>query len=264
MKKLLIEKHGATAVLTLNRPEQRNALDLELREELAETVAQVRDDDSVRAVVITGAGQHFCSGGDVKLMLPPVDGSKSVFSARERIRRVHRWFDELVDLEKPVIAAVDGNAFGVGISLALAADFVLCSRRASFCCVYARIGLLPDAGLMYLLPRAVGLSRAKELAFSARVVDSDEALQIGLVHQVCETDVLPAALAMAARFEHAPVNAIGITKTVMNRSFESTRQTVYAQEASGFALCSESAFHQEAVRRFLAKEPALYQWSEKG
>lgn len=263
MSVLQFERRGATAVLTLNRPEQRNALDLELRQAFADVVPQVRDDASVRAVVITGAGGHFCSGGDIKSMAQGLQGPRDIFEGRERIRKIHRWFDELVDLEKPVIAAVDGSVFGAGLSLALAADFVIASPRAKFCAVFSRIGYVPDMALMYLLPRAVGLSRAKELVFSARVVDSDEALALGLVQQIAQGEVLQEAIAFADRFQHAPTDAIGIAKGVMNHAFESERRTVYAQEAAAQAMCRESAFHQEAVRRFLAKEAPVYQWPEQ-
>lgn len=264
MNVLHTERAGATAVLTLHRPSQRNALDPALRDALAEAVAQVRDDPAVRAVVLTGAGGHFCAGGDVKAMAPASDGQDSVFGGRERLKRLHRWFDELVDLEKPVIAAVDGVAFGAGLSLALAADFILASPRARFCSVFARMGFVPDAGGMYLLPRAIGLARAKEMVFSARVVEAQEALTIGLVQHICEGDVLQAALAFAQRFHDAPTAAIGIAKGAMNRAFESERHEMYAQEALAQALCLQSEFHREAVRRFVEKQPPLYAWPEDG
>ena len=262
MDVLLIERHGGTAVLTLNRPEARNALDPALRDAFAAALPQLRDDPEVKAVVITGAGGHFCAGGDVKAMNPANPGQDKVFGGRERLLRLDRWFDELVDLEKPVIAAVDGVAFGAGLSLALAADIVLASPRARFCSVFARLGFVPDAGGMYLLPRAVGLGRAKEMVFSARVVEAQEALAIGLVQRICEGDVLQAALEHAARFQHAPTAALGIAKTVMNHAFESERREVYAQEALAQALCLQSEFHKEAARRFVEKQPPLYQWPE--
>ncbi|GAB3661978.1 enoyl-CoA hydratase/isomerase family protein [Ramlibacter alkalitolerans] len=263
MSVIQIERHGATAVLTLNRPQARNALDPALREALGEAVAEVRDDPAVRAVVLTGAGGHFCAGGDVKAISEGGQGQRDIYEGRERIRRIHRWLDELVDLEKPVIAAVDGVAFGAGLSVALAADFVIASPRAKFCAVFARLGFVPDMGAMYLLPRAIGLARAKDLVFSARVVEAQEALDIGLVQQVCTGDVLQSALEFAQRFAHAPTEAIGLAKGVMNHAFESERRTVYVQEAMGQAMARESAFHQEAVRRFLAKEAPLYQWPEQ-
>ncbi|RYX93393.1 MAG: enoyl-CoA hydratase/isomerase family protein [Comamonadaceae bacterium] len=262
MDVLNIERHGATAVLLLNRPGQRNALDPELRDAMADAVAEVRDDPGVKAVVITGAGGHFCAGGDVKAMAPAREGQDKVFGGRERLQRLHRWFDGLVDLEKPVIAAVDGVAFGAGLSLALAADFVLATPRARFCSVFARLGFVPDAGAMYLLPRAIGLARAKDMVFSARVVEAPEALSMGLVQRIVEGDVLAEALAFAERFHEAPTSAIGIAKYVMNHAFESERRQAYDQEALAQALCLQSDFHREAVRRFVAKEPAIYTWPE--
>lgn len=261
MTVLKIERAGATAVLTMNRPEQRNALDTALREAFADAVAGIRDDTSVRAVVLTGAGGHFCAGGDVKQM-DRTPGEAGVFASRERLRFLHRWFDELVDLEKPVIAAVDGVAFGAGLSLALAADFVLASPRARFCSVFARLGFVPDLGGMYLLPRAVGLARAKEMVFSARVVEADEAARIGLVQRIVADEPLQEALDFAARFHQAPTEAIGMAKGIMNHAFESERRDMYAQEALAQSLCLRSDYHLEAVRRFRDKEPALYQWPQ--
>lgn len=262
MSVLDITHAGSVAVLTMNRPAARNALDLELREAFADAIPRLRDDAQVRAIVLTGAGGHFCAGGDIRA-LGGGQGGTDVFEGRSRILSMQRWFDELVDIEKPVIAAVDGCAYGAGLSLALAADFVLASPRASFCAVFARIGYVPDLGSMYLLPRAVGLSRAKELAFSARVVHAPEAVALGIAQRVVDTgDVLDAAIALAQRFEHAPAGALGIVKSVMNHAYESDRRTVYMQEAMAQSLCRESAFHQEAARRFLDKQPPLYQWPQ--
>jgi 2-(1,2-epoxy-1,2-dihydrophenyl)acetyl-CoA isomerase len=258
-----ITRVGATAVLTLNRPEQRNALDYTTREELAAAVAQVRDDAAVRAVVLTGSGGHFCAGGDVKVLSEQQGHKRDIFEGRERIRKIHRWLDELVDLEKPLIAAVDGVAFGAGLSLALCADFVLASTRARFCSVFVRLGYVPDMGSMYLLPRAIGLARAKDLVFTGRVVGADEARDLGLVQTIYEQEeLLPSALEFAARFHTAPTEALGLAKNVMNHAFESDRREVYAQEAMAQAMCRESEFHGEAVRRFMAKEAPLYQWPD--
>ncbi|AUR73833.1 enoyl-CoA hydratase/isomerase family protein [Bordetella pertussis] len=263
MSVLEISRVGACAVLTLNRPAARNALDMDLRNALAKALPEIRDDATVRAVVLTGAGGHFCAGGDIRAIAAG-QGNADVFEGRNRILSMQRWFDGLVDLEKPVIAAVDGVAFGADLSLALAADFVLASPRATFCAVFARLGYVPDLGGMYLLPRAVGLARAKALAFSARVVGAPEALEMGIAHQlVDDRPVLDAALELAGRFEQAPAGALGIVKSVMNHAFESDRRTVYMQEALAQALCRESAFHQEAARRFLDKQAPLYQWPQE-
>lgn len=261
MAVLEITRSGATAVLTMNRPAARNALDMELRAAFADAVATVREDAAVRSVVLTGAGGHFCAGGDVRAIASGGQGKRDIFEGRTRIQEIQRWMDELIDLEKPVIAAVDGVAFGAGMSLALAADFVLVSPRASFCSAFTRVGFVPDMGAMYLLPRAVGLSRAKEIVFTGRVIDAQEACALGMAHQLCaDGDVLSAAIRLAAGFEHAPAGAIAIMKSVMNHAFESERRIVFAQESMAQAMCRESDFHQEAVRRFLDKETPLYHW----
>lgn len=197
MTVLQVERVGATAVLTMSRPDQRNALDASMSDAFAAAVAELRDDTSVRAVVLTGAGNNFCAGGDVKGIRRSSSAADPVFAGRDRMRSLQRWFDDLVDLEKPVIAAVDGAAFGAGLSLALAADFIIASASARFCSVFARLGFVPDAGGMYLLPRAIGLARAKDMVFSARVVSAQEALDIGLVQQVWK-------VALCRRRSHLP------------------------------------------------------------
>ncbi|MGB3289681.1 MAG: enoyl-CoA hydratase/isomerase family protein [Burkholderiaceae bacterium] len=257
-----IQSHGPTAVLTLNRPDQRNALNDAMRLDLASAVSTLRNDASVKAVILYGMGGDFCAGGDMKEVLSRESETQSVFDTRERIHNLHRWFDDLVDFEKPVIAAVEGAAYGAGLSLALSADFVLASAEAKFCAAFVRLGLMPDLGAMYLLPRYVGLTRAKELVFSGRVVSANEAARMGLVYAVTKSNVLEEALAFAAQFHEAPTAALGISKTTMNHAFESDRQSIYKQEAMAQALCRASAFHQEALKRFINKQPALYQWQE--
>jgi 2-(1,2-epoxy-1,2-dihydrophenyl)acetyl-CoA isomerase len=256
---VILDFDGATAVVVLNRPNRRNALNQALRDALADAIARVRDDPAVKAVVLSGAGGHFCAGGDIRSGL---DTRGDVFEGRDRMLRSHRWFEQLLDLEKPVIAAVDGNAFGAGLSLALAADFILASSKAQFCSAFVRLGYVPDMGAMYLLPRAIGLPRAKSMVFTGRVMQAAEAFESGLLHEVCEGDVLQQALALARTFHTAPIQAIGLAKSVMNQAFEADRRSVLAQEAMAQAICRESAFHNEAVRRFLAKEPPMYAWSE--
>lgn len=219
MAALELVREGATAVLTMNRPAQLNAMNLDMRAEFAEAIAQVRDDHDVRAVVITGAGGNFCSGADVGLMAGSSSAKENIFDKRERPRRIHRWFDHLTDLEKPVIAAVNGIAYGAGLSVALAADFILASPLARFCSLFARVGYVPYMGAMYLLPRAVGLAQAKDIVFTGRVIGAAEAREMGLVHRV-EDNVLASAMKFAAGFHQAPTGATGLAKSIMNRAFE--------------------------------------------
>ncbi|NYT36009.1 enoyl-CoA hydratase/isomerase family protein [Allopusillimonas soli] len=257
---LNLTREGATAVLTMNRPAQRNALSPDLRAAFLDAFQSIRDDDAVKAVVLTGSGGHFCAGGDIKAMAQAREQGADAFSGRQRLLKMQRWFDMLVDLEKPVITAIEGSAFGAGLSLALAGDYAMAAPSATFCAVFARIGYVPDLLGMYLLPRAVGLARAKEMVFTARVCNAEEALAMGLIQEICEGDVVEAALARAARFHAAPTQAIGLAKTIMNRAYESDREAVYAKEAMAQALCGQSGYHQEAARRFIEKQPPVYNW----
>ncbi|MCW5672181.1 MAG: enoyl-CoA hydratase/isomerase family protein [Hydrogenophaga sp.] len=253
---VLRERHGATLVIRINRPERRNAFDLEVREGIAQAVFEARDDDSVRAVVITGSEGVFCAGGDLKSLS---QAKRPVFKDRDRIRRLHIWFRELVNLEKPVIAAVDGPAFGAGFNLALACDFVLATPRARFCAVFGRIGLVPDLGGFFLLPRIVGLQRAKDLVFSAREVDAEEARDLGIVMRVVPPErLLDEALAQAARYHDASTEALGIAKNILNRSFNLDQDTLAELEASAQALAIHTAYHDEAVANFLQKQPLRF------
>ncbi|GGH66658.1 enoyl-CoA hydratase [Comamonas phosphati] len=258
---VLTSVQDGIGTITLNRPEARNALNQAMRPALAAAVAQMRDDASVHAVILTGAGGAFCSGGDISAML---DASRAGLAFRAGMRELHQWFPELVNLEKPVIAAVDGPAFGAGLSLALAADFVLATRRAKFCAVFGRIGLVPDLGALHLLPRIVGLQKAKELVFSARTVEVEEARQLGMVYEVVEDGaaLTEAAQALARRFGQASTAAIGMAKTIMNQSFESDARTIAEMESYAQTLCRGSSYHQEAVRRFKDKQPLRFDWDK--
>lgn len=245
-------------VLTLNRPDKRNALDLTMREEIADVVLKVRREATVKAMVIAGSGGSFCAGGDLAAL---TSARMDAQAARQRIRDLHVWFPELVNLEKPVISAVDGPAFGAGFMLAIAADFVLASPRARFCAVFVRIGLVPDLGGFWLLPRIVGLQRAKELAMTGRTVDAEEAQRLGIVLEMHPSEVLfERAMAFARRFRHASTAALGAAKSAMNQSYNLDQRTLAELEAYAQGLAIASSEHAEAVGRFLAKQPLAYDW----
>ncbi|MDO9401323.1 MAG: enoyl-CoA hydratase-related protein [Polaromonas sp.] len=258
---VLRERHGATLVIRLNRPERRNAFDLEVRRGIAEAVYEARDDDTVRAVIITGTGDVFCAGGDLKSLS---EAKRPMFKDRDRIRRLHPWFRELVNLEKPVIAAVNGPAFGAGFNLALACDFIIGTPTTRFCAVFGRIGLVPDLGGFFLLPRILGLQRAKDLVFSAREVDAQEALRLGILFRIVEQEsLMHEALALAERYHHASTDALGIAKNILNRSFNLDQDTLAELEASAQALALHTAYHDEAVANFLNKRPLKFKGDAK-
>ena len=251
------EVRDGIALITFDRPQARNALDVPMRRELASLVSEIRDDDNVRAVILTGGGGVFCAGGDIRGLSEERTSAQSY----KRIADLHVWLPSLVNLEKPVIAAVDGPAFGGGMNLALTADFILASDTARFCQVFGRIGLVPDLAGMYLLPRLVGLQRAKELVFSGRTLRPEEAKDMGIVYSVHSSDqLLDAAFALARRFCDASTLAIGLSKNILNQSFNLDQRAMAELEAMAQALCMDSTYHKEAVQRFLDKEPALFDW----
>ncbi len=253
------EENGI-GVITLNRPESRNALSLGMREELGQVVSYLRQELPVYALVLTATGGHFCAGGDLKAL---TDAPTPPAGARKKIEDIHVWFRDLVDLELPVIAAVDGSAYGGGLCLALTADFILCSERARFCTVFGRIGMVPDLGGFFLLPRVVGLQKAKDLVFTSRSVGADEALQIGLACEIHPHEVLlEKAMQFASRFRHASTDAIGLSKRVLNQSSHLDNVAITQLEGLAQAVCLESDYHQTAVARFLDKEPLLFNWDQ--
>ena len=258
---LLLEINGGVATITLNRPERKNTLDIPMREELARTLVSLHQDESVRALVITGAGGAFCAGGDISTM---ASGTTSAEAGRKRALSVHSWLRALLEFDRPVIAAVDGVAFGAGFSLALAADLVLATPRARFCMSFMRLGLVPDGGAHYTLPRVVGMQRAKELLFSARDIDAATALEYGIVLEVVSSQaLLERARAMASSFVNASGVALAMCKATVSRTFESGLATMLELEATSQGVAFTAEAHRAAVKRFMDKQPALFKWPEK-
>lgn len=247
------------------RPATRNALSTDLHEDYRVMLDRVHADRSIRALVVTGSGGSFCAGGDLKSIqerhASADPEARSADAMRRRIQSGHAWLARLHTLEIPVIAAVDGPAVGAGFSIALAADFILASTRAVFCMSFAKVGLVPDLGAFYFLPRAVGMPMAKELALTARRVGAAEGKQLGFVHTVHEPEALPAeALRFARRFVAGPREAMGLTKGLMNKSFETPYATLAELESQAQAVASTTPYHGEAVAAFVRGEPAAYDW----
>jgi 2-(1,2-epoxy-1,2-dihydrophenyl)acetyl-CoA isomerase len=248
---VLVEQSDGIATLTLNRPEVRNALDLEMREALETALRDLEADATVRVLVLTGAGEHFCAGGDVKLMqarrMTAADGQR-------RVEAMNRAVRALAEFRAPTIARVDGFAVGAGCNLALACDLVLASDRARFGEVFARIGLVPDGGGTYFLPRRVGLARAKELCFTADVVDAAEAWRLGLVNRVVPVAELATATgALARRIAGGPPRALAAAKVLLNRGASLDLETCLAWEALAQGLMIESEDHREGLASFFEK-----------
>uniref|UniRef100_UPI000D387542 enoyl-CoA hydratase/isomerase family protein n=1 Tax=unclassified Variovorax TaxID=663243 RepID=UPI000D387542 len=251
--------HGI-ATLTFNRPDKRNAMSDEMRTEFIHALEHVHADKGIRALVLTGAGKGFCAGGDIagmeRRMSAPA--GEVAFNGWHRQQRVHHTQTLLHTLPKPVIAAVNGAASGLGADTALACDFVIASEWASFAWSYIHRGIVPDGGGMYFLPRRVGLSRAKELIFTGRKVDVDEALALNIVDRKTSAERLLAdAQAWAAELSQGSATALALTKTILNQSFELPAQQVFAQGSQAQGICYTSSEHRASVQSFLAKSAAV-------
>lgn len=255
---VLQHREGSVAVLTLNRPEAKNALDVATADDLTAQLRALRTDDEVRALVLTGAGGDFCSGGDVKGM---GGAPKTPEQRRAGMVRYRELGTALMVLDKPVIAAIDGVAFGAGLSLALLADLMLVSSRARLAMVFHRIGLVPDVGAWYTLPRAVGLQRAKELIYSAREFGADEAVRMNMALEVTAPEaLLPRALQLAQSLAMSSPTAFSLSKQALQASLQSDFNTMLEMEATAQAVAGSSEYFREAIRRFAAREPAQFNW----
>src|SRR5512139_3546847 len=207
------------AWITLNRPDARNAVNDAMREELLQVLTDARTNVDIRAVVLTGSGKGFCTGADLSRR---GSGPTGPGAAREMMRtRSQRLIRAVWELEKPVVAAVNGVAAGLGAHLAFASDLVIASTEARFIEIFVRRGIAVDAGGAFLLPRLIGLAKAKELVFFSDDLPAEEAQRIGLVNRVVPADQLQAAAReWAERLATGPTFAIGISKRLLNRSLE--------------------------------------------
>ncbi|WP_298233222.1 enoyl-CoA hydratase/isomerase family protein [uncultured Azohydromonas sp.] len=251
-----LQVHAGIATLTLNRPDKRNAMSDAMRSQFIEALEHVAADKAIRALVLTGAGKGFCAGGDIAGMERRLSApaGEVAFNGWHRQQRVHHTQALLHTMPKPVIAAVNGAASGLGADTALACDFIIASEWASFTWSYIHRGIVPDGGGMYFLPRRVGLPKAKELIFTGRKVDAEEALSLGIVDRKTSAETLVAdAQAWAAELSQGSATALALGKTILNQSFELSAQQVFAQGSQAQGICYTSTEHRESVMAFLAK-----------
>lgn len=261
---------GGIARLTINAPGQGNALASDMRDRLADRFVEISEDLRVRCVVLRGAGdRHFCTGaalgGPQRPTPPKPDGAPERASGdAARLIRTgwQRLISSILDCEKPVIAAVNGTAAGGGAQLALACDLVVMADTAKFIEVFVRRGIMPDAGGCYLLPRLVGLHRAKELMFLGEDCDATAAERIGLVNRVVPAaDLDRTTDELAEKFLSLPTRAIALTKRLTNRSFESSREQSFDDEALFQELVVATSDSQEGLAAFAERrQPEFRGW----
>ncbi len=256
---VLISDEGAVRTLTLNRPGVLNSFNTELLQTLGKAVRAAEKDKSVRCLVLTGAGRAFSAGQD----LAEVEDAYTGDGALELGRQLRRYYNPVVialrTMEKPVIASVNGVAAGAGCGMALACDLRVAASSSSFIQAFVHVGVVPDCGSTFMLPRLIGLSRAMELASTGRKVSAEEALRIGLVNQVADDDQVEVETKkLANRLAGLPTRAIGLTKRALNASWSADLETQLDYEAMLQATASETHDHREGVLAFLEKRPPRF------
>jgi 2-(1,2-epoxy-1,2-dihydrophenyl)acetyl-CoA isomerase len=258
---LLTDQSDGILTLTLNRPDVLNALTLELIGGLRDALLAAADDRAVRCVVLTGAGRGFCSGADLREGIVGGEGGEPTPEGYDAT--VTDYYSPLIrairTLEKPVIGAINGVAAGAGQSIALACDLRVASEKASFIGGFVKIGLIPDSGGTFILPRLVGYAKAAELTFLGERVSAEEALRLGIVNKVVPPDeLLPATREWALRLAQSPTLAIGMTKRAFNAALMPDLDERLAHEAQLMAAASASADHKEGMAAFLEKREARF------
>lgn len=263
MSFVILEMIDQVGVLTLNRPERRNALSTEIYDDLTRYLLQLEADESCVCAIITGAGTAFSSGGDVKKMAERSSEPPSLGAAKTQYRQgAARAAQAVYAFAKPLLAAVNGAAAGAGCSLALMADIRLASSTATFSLPFVKRGLMPDWGATFLLPQIVGMSKSLELAFTGEPISADEALRIGLVSAILPPDdLLDACIGLGRKIgENAPL-ALRETKAGFRRSGAGDLAEALKAEESGQARLKLTDDHREGVKAFLEKRAPEFRGS---
>ncbi len=249
MQTVIVERSDGVATVRLNRPEKMNALNMVLISELTGTFRELQRDDGVRAVVLTGNGPAFSAGGDFEAIqalwqAPPVESRRALLDGLEVLKAL--WA-----LERPTVALVNGAAVGGGLSLALACDFVLAVETATLSFPFVRLGIVPDLGALYVVPRLVGVRRAKELLMSGRTFTAREAAEIGLITRAVAKDALESeGTALARELAEGATRALGATKTLLQRGLDLDFDQFLELEAHAQSLLWHTADHREGVAAF--------------
>jgi 2-(1,2-epoxy-1,2-dihydrophenyl)acetyl-CoA isomerase len=246
------ERKGAVGILYLNRPEVLNSFSEDMHGELLHFLREAREDDSLRVLVLTGKGRAFSAGGDLNMFKRAYeayqrDGTESRVEGVELPKA-------FIDFPKPFIAAINGAAFGFGLTVSLICDFRIAAESAIFSCAFARIGVTPEFGSSYFLPKVVGYARAAELAFTAKEIDAREAYRIGLVNRVVPSEELMAVSeTIANEIAVLPKEAIMMAKRILRHGSQSTVEQSLSYESLVFQYCTRTAEHYRTVCETLAR-----------
>lgn len=254
-----VQRDGNVATVTLNRPDKLNSFNLTMHRELSAAMREVAEDKTVRAVLLTGAGRGFCAGQDL--------GDRAIRTGDEApdlSQSIDQWYNPLVrrlrGMEKPVVCAVNGVAAGAGANIALACDIVLAGRSASFIQAFCKIGLVPDSGGTWTLPRLVGMARARALALLGEKVTAEQAEAWGMIWKcVDDAELLPQAQALTAHLATQPTKGLSLIKRALDASGSHTLDQQLDLERDFQAECGRSHDYQEGVAAFLAKRAPKFE-----
>lgn len=250
-----VDPASRVATITLNRPEALNALTVPMKVDLLAALRRLERDDAIRAVILTGAGRAFCAGQDLRERLEP-DAAPLGVEVRERYNPIVLL---MRNLPKPIVGAINGVAAGAGASLALACDIRIASEAASIALAFGRVGLVPDSGATWLLPRLVGAARAAELALLGDALSASDAARLGLFGRVVAADELATeARAVAARLAAGAPRAAALTKRALNASWERDLESALEYEAHLQDMAGRTRDHAEGMAAFLEKRPPRF------
>ncbi len=253
LEHLIVTHDSGVMVITLNRPQSMNTINTTTIRELLQSLNSAKTDDRVRAVLLRATGRAFCAGGDMSDQ-KDADFSQLSFWVKGFVASMSEVYLSMLNMQKPVVCAVNGIAAGGGFALPLASDIVIASEAAKFSVVFARTGLGVEAGVGYLLPRTVGLHKAKELIFFADTIDASEADRIGLVNKVVPADRLDGeSLDVARRLASGPTKALGLSKAIVHRGLDMDLASSVEMESWCQALCVQTEDFVEGRMAFLDK-----------
>jgi 2-(1,2-epoxy-1,2-dihydrophenyl)acetyl-CoA isomerase len=249
---VLFQREGAVAKLTLNRPSAANTIDLALAKQLMMAAIACDEDESIRCVLLTGTGRFFCSGGDVRSFVAA--GASIASLLKEMTAYFHMALARFARMNKPMVTAINGIAAGAGFSLALLGDLVLGARAAQFTAAYTALGVSPDGGLSWLLPRLVGLRSAQELIITNKTLSAEEAKALGLITRVVDTESIgEEGMRLAQELASGPTAAYGRVRQLLLRSSESSLESHLEEESRALAETARSAHGREGIAAFVAK-----------
>jgi 2-(1,2-epoxy-1,2-dihydrophenyl)acetyl-CoA isomerase len=256
-KAILFDIRDGVARITLNRPEAANSINLEMAKDLMYAALHCDEDSKIRAVILSGKGNLFCAGGDLKTF--SAQGKNLPYYIKETTTYLHAAVSRLTRMAPPVVAAVHGFAGGAGMSLAIAGDMVIAAQSARFNVAYTRVGLTPDGSLSYFLSRSIGLKRALELTLTNRMISAQEAFDWGVVNRVVpDGELIPQANALATQLAAGPPKALGAAKRLLHGGWTETLETQMELESETIARIAYTQDTQEGISAFLDKRPPKY------